>query len=168
MRPLHPGRNSMQFADIKVPITRICVRFKPKINVLELSTCLKTLVLRKTNTFFYAQAKVLLPNWPYWPWDHITFSERNLILLEKRYQKHEILGFHIFQILLELIHFSVNIWEPYGSIWKASGGTKVTGYLVPSHETLVISWSSCHFMKLLSSGETLVISWNSCHQVKHL
>jgi hypothetical protein len=100
-----------------------------KHQVLELSTCLQTTFCRKIITFLYAQAKVLLPNWPYWPWDHITFSERKLILLEKRYQKHEIWGFLIFQILLQLIHFSVNIWEPYGSIWKASGGTK--GYQVP-------------------------------------
>ena len=31
MRPLHPGRNSIQFADIKVSIARICVHFHPNI-----------------------------------------------------------------------------------------------------------------------------------------
>ena len=54
-----------------------------------------------------------------------------------------------------------------------------TMQLLSPHETLVVSWNSCHLMKLLSSNschlmklvsshEALVISWNSCHLVKLL
>ena len=86
MGPLDPRRNFMQFATTNVSIACICVRFEPKIRFWNLRFVVNT-VFCKIHTFLYVLNKVVLSNWPYGSWDHITNSENKLIWLEERYQK---------------------------------------------------------------------------------
>ena len=69
---------------------------------------LQKTVFRERSTFLYVLDKVVLSNWPYGPWDHITISEKKLIVWEKRYQTNPSGGFSTFQVTLQLIKFSVN------------------------------------------------------------